>query len=509
VSGAYRNADSYQAPAGSFGDLTLAGDTPVNDTGIEDHHVTAYVGYRAPRHHGVFFKFARYRANDAGFGFVDPSDLGEEGATLQLLFPNRRFERYTAGYDASDLSAPIADVVRVVAYLQNNERQFNTNVTGPLGPPGAQLEVRSENFTDLETYGFRVEAQKTVSGLHRITYGVDLFRDRSTNNDTSTTTITGFGPPSISGRGTPRVPNATFRSLGSFVQAELTVTDRATVTIGGRYQDVRAATRETPGIDDPFFEAIDRTVVATGNVAYRVTDHLNALASIGRAFRSPNLVERFFTGPSPEGRAVWVRNPDLQAETSLNLEIGAKYLAANVRIEGYIFRNTIYDGIRREPTGNTVNNRPELRNVNVEKLRYTGIELSGEVDLIRSVTVGAHLTQVDATNALEPDMPLGDSYSSKLGAHLRYRDPNGRFWVQYGVRRNGEREDVVLDSPVGTVFPAFTVHELRAGAALSRRQRLDVAILNLGNALYAEAPNIGFFRPEPKRNLLVSLTVGF
>jgi hypothetical protein len=86
--------------------------------------------------------------------------------------------------------------------------------------------------------------------------------------------------------------------------------------------------------------------------------------------------------------------------------------------------------------------------------------------------------------------------------------------VEYVVRRNGEQKDIVAgSSPAGNTLPAFVVHGLRGGAHLFTlrgvRQDLDVQVNNLANTLYAESANAGFFRPEPKRNLVVALRSSF
>jgi hypothetical protein len=39
--------------------------------------------------------------------------------------------------------------------------------------------------------------------------------------------------------------------------------------------------------------------------------------------------------------------------------------------------------------------------------------------------------------------------------------------------------------------------------------RLNLALTNLTNVLYAEFSNVGFFRPEPKRNLTLTWDVSF
>jgi outer membrane receptor protein involved in Fe transport len=507
--GSYRHAGGYEAPGGRFGDVELGGDMPVNDTGVDDYSLSSHIGYRLSEGNDVFIRYQRYRATDAGFGFVDPSALGEL-ATVQLLFPRQDFNKISAGYRGTMVRAPVADRVDVVAYGQSTGREFLTNVDSPLpNPPGAGVGVETINVTDLDSYGFRVEANKMIGGLHAITYGVDLFRDRSTNTDSSTTTLTGFGPPQIRTRDVPRVPNATLRSMGLFMQGEVSVVDRIAVTLGLRYQDVHAETNNTPKVTAPAVDATDRTVVGAGNVLVRATDNLNLVASVGRGFRSPNLVERFFSGPSPEGRGFWTRNPDLDAETSLNLEVGARFRSRALYFEGFLFRNTIRDGIRIEATGDSVDGVAEFQNVNVDELRYSGVELSAGVDFGYGISLEGSYTRLDAKNVSDPDDPVLDTYADKVGVRLRYTDPRDRIWAEYSARYSGRRDIPEGSSPVGAFVPAFTVHALRGGVRLIGGQHVAIGLENLTNTLYAEAPNVGFFRPEPKRNLVVSWRVSF
>jgi len=512
LTGSYRSADPYEAPGGRFGSVTLARDTRVRDTGVEDYSVGGSVGYRLSSRHDVFAKYDRYRAENAGFGFVDPNVLGEGLSTVQLLFPSQRYERYTAGYRGADLGVGPFDGVEVTAYLQDNERDFHTNVFSPFpqpAPAGAGVSIQSRNFTDIATYGFRAEFKKLVGGRHLVTYGVDLYRDDSRNTDTTITTVVGTGPPSATIRGTPRLPDATFRSLGGFVQLALSLSSRADLIVGGRYQNVRASTRTTPSLADPLFVDTDRNVVGSASVLYRATAELNLVATVGRAFRSPNLVERFFNGPSPEGRGFWIRNLALDAETSLNTEVGIRFRSGPVYLEGFVFRNTVHDAIRTAPTGNQVNGVTEFQNINIDQLRITGVELAATVRLGESMTLGTGYSHLSPRTVGEPDVPLGDGYSNKLTGTVRYAHPDGRFWIEYAIRHNGRRDDVELGaSPVGDVIPAFTMHGLHGGLSLGRQQ-LAVSVTNLTNALYAEAPNVGFFRPEPKRNITVTWSLGF
>lgn len=518
ASGSFRDARSYEAPAGSFGDITLDRETRVFDTGGQDDAFDVYSSYDLGQGHTLFARYERYRADTAGFGYVDPAAYAEDQADVQILYPFQRFDKLTAGYRTRGLGFALADRVDIVGYAQDNDRRFDLNVStsfGPSAPPGAGVDVRTQNFTDVTTYGVRAEAQRLVGGGHLFTYGVDFFNDDSNNTDSSVTVVTGFGPPMVEESGTPLVPNATFRSFGAFAQGDFTITDRASMIVGARYQEVRAATEQTPGISDPLVSQTDRTVVAAANGIYRITDGLSLIAAVGRAFRSPNLVERFFNGPTPEGSGFQARNPDLEPETSFNVDVGARYRNLYVDLEAFVFRNEIRDGIRIAPTGNMVAGLPEFQNVNVEKLRYTGVEVAGEGRLPAvGLTVGGTYTHLSSKDALDPSNPVGDSFSSRVTGRARYQHPSDRFWIQYDVRHNGERRDIDLGTnPLGPVLPSFTVHNARLGVLLFRQgshtHRVNLTVANLANELYAEFANASFFRPEPQRSLIATWNMSF
>jgi outer membrane receptor protein involved in Fe transport len=512
-SGTLRQSNPYSAPAGSYGKVTLPSRERVNDTGVDDESVSGLVSYDLGSHQQLLAKYERYTARGAGFGYVDPSVLGPDQPLIRIRYPDQRVGKYSLRYEANGLGTRFADRVSMTAYTVDNRRQLTMDIFIPFGegtPPGAGLQSNSANYTKLTTLGFRTEATKSVD-RHLLTYGVDAFRDRSENTDSSTTTVIGFGPPRPTTSTAPQVPNASFRSAGAFAQGDLRVGERLSVVIGGRVQDIEANTRPTSGAS---LSSNDRTAVGTANLLYRLGNGLNVVTSIGRGFRSPNLVERFFDGPAPEGSGYQKSNPDLRAETSVNLDVGLRYRRGLVALEGFAFRNDVRDGIRIAPTGDSVNRQPAFKNVNVDRLRFSGLELDGSAFVGRYFFTRASYTRLTSRNVLDPNNPIGTSYSTKTVGELTYRQPSGRFSVGYLVRRNGRQsEQQIGTNPVGTELPAFTVHALRGGVEVfdrnGMRGSLRLAVENLANTLYAESSNVGFFRPQPGRNVLVSWAVDF
>lgn len=517
AAGSYRNARAYDAPAGDFGDVRLSDQTHVMDTGVRDESVVLQSGYGFSEYQSVSVKVSRYTAHDAGFGFVENAALGATNApTIQIRYPDQTYQKLTLQYRGNALGLPFADRAEITGYTSDNDRSLTLGVFVPFGPGtplGAGVRVDNRNFTDIRTAGFRAEAAKSI-GRHLLTYGMDFFRDRSDNTDSSVTTIIGFGPPIPQLNDTATTPNAAFRSVGIFAQGDMSITNRLSAVLGARWQSVTAGTRPTPRITSPLAESTDGTAVGAANVLYQLTDRVNVIASFGRAFRSPNLIERFFKGATPEGSGYQLPNAGLKPERSFDVDLGVKVGTAQLYAEGFVFRNEVRDGIRIAPTGTKVGPFNAFQNVNVDKIRDQGAEILVQARLVRGFALGGTYTRFSSKNALEPLNPVGDTYSSKVTGLLGWRGPSGRFWSEYAVRMNGERKDVDLGtSPVGAVLPSFVVHSLRGGARLfsvgSVSNDLTVVLNNLTNALYAEFSNASFFRPEPKRTLAVSWTSSF
>ncbi len=507
----YRETGSYDAPAGTFGNVTFDEKTRVHDTGVQDESYRAMLGFDLAPNQQVFARGEWYTAHDAGFGYVDP---GPNEPFIQLRYPNQDVQRYSIGYHGTGLGTGLADRIEVTTYTQDNKRTFTQNIFIPFGPPGAGLAYDAHNFTDLSTWGGRAEATKAIGGTTLLTWGFDFFRDRSDNTDSSTQTVVGFGPPQSSTSTTPQVPNATYLSGGGFAQADIGLTSRLSVVLGARLQSVHTETRATPGLPDSSFSSTDRTVVGAANVLYGLTGNLNLVGAVGRGFRSPNIIERYFNGPTPEGNGFQVRNPDLKPETSVNVDLGLKFRRGNVYLEGFVFRNEIHDGVRIEATGDSVGPFPAFQNVNVDRLRFTGAEVYGEFAFLNGFALSTNFSHIRSKDVKNPGNPVGDTYADRLGGELRYRDPDGRFWLGGAVRHNWEQKEIVLGtSPVGPVLPAFTVLSARAGGRLFNvggvSNNLTVAVENLTNELYAESANASFFRPEPGRRLIVGLTSTF
>lgn len=515
LSATERSATNYFAPAGRFGDLRLRAPAEVRDAGVRDANYAVKVAYDLTAASSVSLRVARYDARSAGFGYVDPKAWGDSSGTIvRLLYPDQTVDRATLNYVHQSLRSPLADRITLTTSLSGNDRIFRQAIDIAFTPT-AGMNIRSENVTDLRNLGLRAEAVKVLASRHVLTYGVDWYRDRSTNTDSSETRMYGFGPPSTRLSTTPNLPNANYATGGAYAQGQFFLGDRVELGAGARGQLIRTVTRETPGLppERAGVNAGDEAFVGQVNGRWEVRDGVNLVVAVGRAFRAPNLIERYFEGATPEGNGYQMASPSLTPETSLNVDVGVKLRRRRLSAELTVFSNSIRDGIRIAPQDTMIGGFRAFKNENIARLRDTGIEAIAEVQLVRGFSVLGSVATLDSKN-VDSSNPVGDSYASKIGAELGWRDARGRGGVRYEVRHQGSRKDIALaGSPVGDRLPTFTVHALRGELRLpvvgSVRPTLNIAVTNLTNTLYSEASNTSFFRPEPPRSVLAALRFDF
>ena len=514
--GMARTASSYEAPSGEFGEITLVDEVTVDNSGVDDENFDVRLGWDFSSTVGVFTKFEGYGADGSGFGIVDPAEYAPGDPAINILYPMQRFRKLSAGLEARAMDTPVADELRVAAYGQDNERELTFDTFIPFFP-GAGLELDNQNFTDIRTYGFRAEARKRLDSEVQLTYGFDGFQDDAVGTDNNVSTVIGFGPPMVEVSNAPSIPDAQFLSLGAFAQAEFDVGERVSLVGGGRLQRVSAETFATANLTNTPTSVTNSTGVWALNALLEVTDGLDLVVSSGRGFRSPNLVELFFDGAVPEAGAYQLAAPDLKAETSWNVDLGARFQTDVLFLEGFVFRNKVSNGIRGDAVVDVNGDTTQIagldafQNVNLDEIIVRGVELNADARFDFGVELGAGLSTLDAEDAINPDNPVGESFSSKYTGRAGYRDPAGRFWGEWNIRHSGEKKDGTLAGEL--LVPAFTVQGLRAGARLGETDgagySVVLAVNNLTNVLYAEAANASFFRPQPKRGFTLTFLVTF
>ncbi len=209
--------------------------------------------------------------------------------------------------------------------------------------------------------------------------------------------------------------------------------------------------------------------------------NVTLVAQVSRGFRDPTLSDRFFRGPS--GRGFITGNPDLEPETSLQFDVGARYAAGRLRLASYFYHYRITNLIERYPTGEpdsfTFRNRG--------RARIHGVEVEAQADLGHgySLEFGA---QVSRGVALDDDATLDDISPDLFSVSMRKAFTAD---VLAFVRLANYADD---DRPGPSEIDAPGHTNLDAGVSwfLSRRVELRGSVKNLLNQEYYASPDPRF-----------------
>lgn len=501
LSGGVRRAGDYRAPAGRFGELEFGDPARVRDSGGAEEALRGEVNWRPREGRRIGLRHEEHGSRDSGFGWVDPGLLGADVRT-RLTWPDQQFRRTVLDAELRTPGALLGDALDLALFTQDNRRTFLTEVAAPIPRfPSGLMEVRSQNRTAIRTSGARVEIRKLLSQRLLLTWGLDAHLEHADGSDTVRTTVTTSGPPRTTVQGGAALPPARLASGALFVQARADLGPSTAVTVGTRLQEVSAVTRPDAGSAEPARRHRDGSLVGAVNLLHRLSPRHNLVASVSRGFRSPNLVERFFSGPAPGGSGTWEPNPDLGPEGSLNVELGFRVRSERLRGQLFVFRSALRDGIALQDTGREEAGVPVYRNVNVDRLVLRGVEAEADLSLWPGWTLEGSMTLLDVSETALPSEIVREAYPSKAVLALAWEEGSGRMQARIAARRTGGWDPSDPATAVGPAAPSVTVLDARGGVRLPGGLSLGLSLENLGDALYAQPLNTSFFRPEPGRTV--------
>ncbi|MGE0461706.1 MAG: TonB-dependent receptor [Vicinamibacterales bacterium] len=516
----------------------------------------------------VRIRYQRRRMDDIGFpDFADPYFFNATS------LPHSNLDRVSARYEAQAVTPWLANL-SLTAYYQRTERLLKNllPVQFPAPTPTVffpiavmRLDVLSETEQRVWTPGVDLQAVLVPARNHLLTTGFTFYRDRSSDRRTTTTTTSmvgqvvmgprgpapvvfpspvQLGPPSVANP--VRVPNAALRDVAVFAQDEWRIRPNVSVIAGLRGDFFNVTTENTPGYEVASLVAGARPAIdpstlpdpAGATYARRsLTGDIGLVANqggaispfirFGRSYRHPNLEEMLFAGPATVGSIV--PNVKVRPETGNNFDTGAKFAVGRVSGGVYVFVNQYHDFIAQDlvvatsPAGEAL-----AQTTNYADVRITGVEFSADAPIVLghgvlTLSTSGALTRgtiTDGTNPLNgealDDTPADNITPSRVFAAARYTEPSGRWWVEYGIRAQGEVSRVaqaLLDSPFLIAqdllaLDGFTVQRIGWGVNLSRgRDRLGLtfAVENLTNRYYREHFQ---FAPARGRSFTIGLSVG-
>lgn len=470
--------------------------------------------YNLNDHHSVQAELRINDINDMGVAQKDPQ-APESHFTLY----NTR--SYKLGYVGTDLGA--VEHLETRLFHVDQKRRF----VGDFPNTAKQLHNLKQNTIDTTATGGSLQATFAPGKNQQWTTGLEIVHE-TTDSDESQQTFSSTNDALKKRLSFQPVPDGERDHVGLFAQNEVTVTERWSLTLGGRY-DYFEADADDVTMSQTSYGSSGATTVQAVNAFSRETDQamtfslgslyalsntLHLTANLATAFRAPDLFERYSTRGG--GSQLIIGNPDLDAEYTYNADLGLKYLSA--RVKGYVsvFYNRVDDYIDLvKQDSSFLANIPTYGYVNVEDAELYGVDAEATLHLTSRLNLETAIAWVegkdrDTDEHLSAIAPL----NGRIG--LRYAAPltNG---MRYSLRAQAtlyDRQRNVSDSEDET--PGYTTFDLHAGLNLGAWGMFDAIDLNLSVRNLLDRGYRSHLRSsqetwiyEPGRNIVVGLQCTF
>jgi hemoglobin/transferrin/lactoferrin receptor protein len=409
----------------------------------------------------------------------------------------------------SERSGLLSDRLRARIDYQDNETDQTTvesRITtlggGVLGPVNVTRVSRRGVLTfEQRGLGGELEFEKGWIGgraTHLFTYGGAYHRDRFDQvRDRRDRSLDTGNPDVYPGPlvfPTKYFPRSDVDEGGVFVQDQVALAGGRVALVPGVRFD-RYALRPEKG--DPAYLAgnagiappVDKTssiVSPRFGVVGALTPHLALSGQYARGFRAPSFdaVNNGFTNLA--SGYTTLPNPDLEPETSRNLEIGLRGHWTRGRFSLAAFRNRYSDFIENVTVGvNPQTGLIEFQNQNVGAARIEGIELAGEAALGRGWNLRAAAASIEGDNATT-GQPLNSVAPRSLALGVRYAETQGRWGGELSGVRTASKGAGDVDSTTVRQFipPASTVVDLTGFWRITPRLSLNAGVFNLLDETY-------------------------
>jgi len=338
--------------------------------------------------------------------------LDPRGATTPFDYADKQGVNVTTGF-TYQLTPDIELIVD--GGLRHKAQQ-----AGFFGDPADIFATSSYVDSVLNTWSLtpRLKISNTVFGApSRILTGIDFY-DAIYHSERSL--LAGLAPI--------HTYDLSQQSLGAYWQQTLTLIPSTDVSFGGRIQNTWLDARDiyNPAAPTPPFSSYAQSTPLNSSetqyalhlgIDHRVNEMLTLFARAGRAFRTPNVDERLFTGPGFDFSAcapicpALPQNFRLATQTSWDIEAGARIQHGPLDAQFSVFDMYLKNEIHYDPVN--------MYNINLDPTRRTGAELQGKLALADNLRLSGSLAYTRAIFRSGPyasnAIPLVSRWSGSFG----------------------------------------------------------------------------------------------
>ncbi len=232
-------------------------------------------------------------------------------------------------------------------------------------------------------------------------------------------------------------------NIGVFIQDQMTLSDRLTLTAGLRYDYYNIKGTFMEGNVNPKIAAV-----------YQCSPKVSVRSLLARAFRNPSISERY-TKVEQGGGLSFTTSPLLRAEKlTLSAEVGTKINLNQIRFDIALYYNNYKDLIyyeqRPTPDGSLL-----FEVVNLNKAILKGFEISAEYAPVKEISLQAGYTYLDAKDVSDEAINDVLAYKSKHTTYANLLVSHKRFQLFLQARSRSRIDEVFIYSgsePAGYIL---------------------------------------------------------
>lgn len=405
--------------------------------------------------------------------------------TVRFYYPHEDSHRFTTGYEVRNTLG--LQRLAMTGFLGTYDQRTDQD-RFPTATTGRSIERADVSANDFHVRGF---GEKLV-GRSRVEFGVDV------NGRFDLNAIDDLIQYNLAGEITSTRPNVsidTAHRVDNGVYASIDATVSPLLVLSGGIRGDYVTTSNTGGY---FGDHSTGNGAGSGYASATLGSFggFSLTAQLARGFRDPVLSDRYYRGPT--GRGFITGNPDLNPETSVQLDLGVRYVSPKFRLATFYYQYRINDLIERYQT--TTDNF-FFRNRGAARVRGFEVETQTTLPAGLSLDLAA---QVAEGRALDDDAYLDDIAPVIVTAVLRR---------QFGARAFGQLRTAVFSDddhhgPTEIAVPGYTLLDAAAGYQIVRPLELRFQARNLLNETYYASQDARAVY-APGRSISLNATVKF